>query len=278
MQAVSSSILFDYVPRFSREIHAAEGLEDMKASAMTFIRELHKLLFKGEKVVLNGNQEEAKGEDEENLDFLTQVKEEAERFNDAVEQVIEHFQHEIDQARSYSNMLKEQKSQLMSPRISILAKQHQDSLTPQIVQLRDDIQNVNKIRDEVLERVRDIFDNGASDAMSYRYTGKKSSQETIEEEPPEVLVEKPFKPKLLQTRFTGHYLPAKVKAQNFESPEINDLRYDKYIIGIGDYGNLQFYFIFNDLSQTKIDLKGPSSKNKETVVAPAGSIVRKIRL
>ena len=41
---------------------------------------------------------------------------------------------------------------------------------------------------------------------------------------------------------------------------------------------MQFYFIFNDFTQTQIDKKGPSSKNKETLIGPVGSIVRKVRI
>ena len=70
--------------------------------------------------------------------------------------------------------------------------------------------NVKKIRDEVLEKCRDILDAGSSDAMSYRYTGKKSKTDVIEEEPEEKPVV--FQPKVFKHRATEHYLPAKVKA------------------------------------------------------------------
>lgn len=95
MQAVSSTILFDYVPRFSKDIHSSEGIEDMKASTLNFMRDLAGLLFQGEKIILNDPDDSAIQE-ESKLDFVSDIKEEAERFNDAVEQVLDHFNHEIE--------------------------------------------------------------------------------------------------------------------------------------------------------------------------------------
>lgn len=40
------------------------------------------------------------------MDFMETVKDEAERFHESFEQTIEFFQREIEQARSYSEMLK----------------------------------------------------------------------------------------------------------------------------------------------------------------------------
>lgn len=81
-----------------------------------------------------------------------------------------------------------------------------------------------------------------------------------------------------KNRTTDHYLPEKVKTQDFESPDALKLSWDKHIIGIGDYGNLQFYFIFNDNSQTELQKRGSNSKNKETLISPAGSVVKKVRI
>lgn len=90
--------------------------------------------------------------------------------------------------------------------------------------------------------------------------------------------EKVFTPKIEQNRLTEHYLPEKVKSQDFESPRANQLSWDRHIIGIGDYGNLQFYFIFNDNSHTELQKRGSNSKNKETLINPAGSIIKKVRV
>lgn len=95
------------------------------------MRELATLVFKEERIVLNDNDQNPNSDEEEKeLDFMGTVKEEAERFHEAFEQTIDHFHREMDQARSYSQMLKDKKNSLMSPRISILAQKHADSLTP----------------------------------------------------------------------------------------------------------------------------------------------------
>ena len=76
-------------------------------------------------------------------------------------------------------MLHDKKNSMMSPRISVLAKQHADSLTPQIAGLVADITKVNEIKNEVLEKVKEILEDGAEDLVSYRYTGKKSSTDVV---------------------------------------------------------------------------------------------------
>ena len=84
-------------------------------------------------------------------------------------------------------------------------------------------------------------------------------------------------PKVCQYRLTDHYLPDKVKNQNFFCPKDAELKYDKHIVGVGDYGNLQFYFIFNDGSHTEVAKRGPSSKNKEITI-PQGAVIKKVRI
>ena len=78
------------------------------------------LLFKGEKIVLNDG-DHSENEEEKEPDFMQQLTEEARNFNDAAEQTIAHYNREIDQARSYSQLLREKKNSMMSPRISVLA-------------------------------------------------------------------------------------------------------------------------------------------------------------
>ena len=123
----------------------------------------------------------------------------------------------------------------MSPRISLLAKSHADSLTPQITKLLDDVVKVERIRDEVLEKIKEILDNGSHDVLEQRYQAGKNinkSLTTITDEEPK------FQPKVVKFRLLEPYLPDKAKAQNYESPLEKDLSFDRHIIGIGDYGNL----------------------------------------
>ena len=90
----------------------------------------------------------------------------------------------------------------------------------------------------MLEKVREIFDDGISDVIQSRYVD--NSLESVKEEPL-------FVPKVQTTRLTEHYLPATATGeQDFECPPTNKLSYDKTIIGIADAGNLQFFFIYSD--------------------------------
>jgi len=82
----------------------------------------------------------------------------------------------------------------------------------------------------MLEKLREIFDDGISDVIQSRYVD--NSLESVQEEPL-------FVPKVETTRLTDHYLPATVtKEQDFECPPANKLSYDNTIIGIADAGNL----------------------------------------
>lgn len=234
------------------------------------------LLFKGEKIVLN-DEENSGDEEGKEPDFMQALTEEARNFNDAVESAIAHYNREIDQARSYSALLREKKNSMMSPRISVLAQQHADSLTPQIVGLCEDIAKVQEIRDEVLEKIKEVLEQGSEDIVSYRYTGKKTSQDlspllSSDTGSPT----KTFQPKVCSIRLTDHYHFS--STQNFESPAAAEYSFDKHIIGIGDYGNLQFYFIYSDMTQTEIEKKGSSSKNKEMLIHPPGTQIRKVRI
>ena len=94
---------------------------------------------------------------------------------------------------------------------------------------------MQEIRDEVLEKIKEILDQGSEDIVSYRYTGKKSSTNLT---PTDTSPTKTFQPRVNTTRLTEHYLPQNSKSQNFESPLQQDYNYDRHIIGIGDYGNL----------------------------------------
>lgn len=222
MQALSSAILFEQIPSYSREVHQAEDPEEMKACTLNFMRELASLVFKSERIVLNDNDNQNEDEEEKEPNFMETVKEEAERFHEAFEQTIDHFHCEMDQARSYSQMLKEKKNSLMSPRISILAQKHADSLTPQLVQLTEDINKVNELKDEVLEKVKEVLENGSDEVMHFRYHGgKKSSLDQVKEEAAL------FQPKVHSTRYTDYYLPDKVKIQNFQSPPPSEINHDK---------------------------------------------------
>lgn len=107
----------------------------------------------------------------------------------------------------------------------------------------EDINKVSQIKDEVLEKVKEVLENGTDEVIHFRYHGKKVELEAVEEVQQAV-----FQPKVQTTRLTLNYLPDKSKQSNFSSPPESEINFNKHIIGIGDYGNLQFYFIFNDNS------------------------------
>lgn len=82
MQKLSSEILFDYVPKFSRDVHAASDIEEIKDSALTLMKQLASLLFKGQKLVLNDPLEQPQDFDDTSksnsqLSFMQTILEEA---------------------------------------------------------------------------------------------------------------------------------------------------------------------------------------------------------
>ena len=85
MQKISSMILFDFVPRFSRDVHAATDIDDMKSSSLTLMKDLAQLLFGGEKLVLNDPSDQPQDSDDlaNEPGFMQTVIEEAQRYYDA---------------------------------------------------------------------------------------------------------------------------------------------------------------------------------------------------
>lgn len=74
------------------------------------MKELAQLLFSGQKIILNDPSDQPQDEEESKVqDFVSQVKEEAQRYDDAAQQVIDHFEYEIQQAKDYSKLLQNQK-------------------------------------------------------------------------------------------------------------------------------------------------------------------------
>jgi hypothetical protein len=63
--------------------------------------------------------------------------------------------------------------------------------------LTEDINKVNELKDEVLEKVKEVLENGSDEVMHFRYHGgKKSSLDQVKEEAAL------FQPKVHSTRYT----------------------------------------------------------------------------